>query len=37
VNLPDAYEPAPIEQVIANAEKAGPRLLELWRYMLTRL
>jgi len=37
VNLPDSYQPAPLEHVIANAEKAGPRLLELWRYMLTRL
>jgi purine-nucleoside phosphorylase len=37
VNRPDAYEPAPLEQVIANAERAGPKLLELWRCVLTRL
>jgi purine-nucleoside phosphorylase len=29
VNLPDAYEPASIEQVISNAQKAGPKLIHL--------
>jgi len=29
VNLPDAYEAASIEQVIANAELAGPKLMQL--------
>lgn len=30
VNLPDAYEPASVEQVIATAEKAGPNLIDLF-------
>jgi len=37
VNLPDAYQPAPIEEVIANAERAGSQLLALWRWVLERL
>jgi purine-nucleoside phosphorylase len=37
VNLPDAYQPAPIEEVIANAERAGAQLLALWRWVLERL
>jgi len=37
VNLPDAYQPAPIEEVVANAERAGAQLLALWRWVLERL
>jgi purine-nucleoside phosphorylase len=37
LNLPDAYQPAPIEEVIANAERAGSQLLALWRWVLERL
>jgi purine-nucleoside phosphorylase len=29
VNLPDNYQPAPLEDIIATAEKAGPRLVRL--------
>lgn len=37
VNLPDNYQPAPIEQVIATAEKAEPRLVRLVEEILTRM
>jgi purine-nucleoside phosphorylase len=37
VNLPDHYQPAPLEQVIANAERAGPGLLQLMADLLPRL
>ncbi|HAA04675.1 MAG TPA: purine-nucleoside phosphorylase [Syntrophobacteraceae bacterium] len=37
VNLPDAYQPAPIEEVIANAERAGSQLLALWQWVMARL
>ncbi len=37
VNLPDSYQPAPIELVIANAQKAGAQLMALWRQVLARL
>jgi len=37
VNLPDNYKPAPLELVIANAEKAGPTLLELIKLILKNI
>ncbi len=37
VNLPDNYKPAPLELVIANAEKAGPTLLKLIKLLLKNL
>jgi purine-nucleoside phosphorylase len=37
VNLPDNYRPAPIEQVIATAEGAGPRLERLVGEVLQRV
>jgi len=37
VNLPDNYQPAPIEQVIATAEKAAPRLVKLVAHILERM
>lgn len=37
VNLPDAYEPASIEQVIANAKQAGPNLMHLLEKTIEQL
>jgi purine-nucleoside phosphorylase len=37
VNLPDHYQPAPLEQVIAHAERAGPKLIRLLARVLPRL
>jgi purine-nucleoside phosphorylase len=37
VNLPDHYQPAPLEQVIANAERAGPQLVKLLAQVFSRL
>jgi purine-nucleoside phosphorylase len=37
VNLPDNYQPAPVEQVIATAERAGPRLERLVVEVLQRM
>ena len=37
VNLPDNYKPAPLELVIANAEKAGPSLKRLIKLILRNL
>jgi len=37
VNLPDHYQPATIEDVIATAERAGPRLARLLAGVLARL
>lgn len=36
-NDPDDYVPAPIESVIANAEKAGPAIAEIFRGVLASL
>lgn len=36
VNRPDCYEPAPLEQVIATAERAAPRLMELFSEVIKR-
>ncbi|SFM97660.1 purine-nucleoside phosphorylase [Thermodesulforhabdus norvegica] len=36
VNRPDCYEPAPLEQVIATAEKAAPRLMELFSELVKK-
>jgi purine-nucleoside phosphorylase len=37
VNLPDNYQPAPIEKVIATAESAEPRLDRLMTEVLKRM
>jgi purine-nucleoside phosphorylase len=37
VNIPDDYQPAPIEQVIATAEGAGPNLVRLVEEVLKRM
>lgn len=37
VNLPDNYKPAPLELVIATAEKAGPTLRELIKSLLQEM
>lgn len=37
VNLPDNYQPAPLEDIIATAEKAGPRLVRLVEAVLRTL
>ena len=37
VNIPDDYKPAPIEQVIATAEGAGPNLVRLVEEVLKRM
>ncbi|UCE82560.1 MAG: purine-nucleoside phosphorylase [Deltaproteobacteria bacterium] len=37
VNDPDDYQPAPIEQVIATAERAGPKLVSLVEEILKRM
>lgn len=37
VNDPDDYQPAPIEQVIATAERAGPKLVSLIEETLKRM
>jgi purine-nucleoside phosphorylase len=37
VNLPDNYQPAPIEKVIATAESAEPRLERLMTELLKRM
>ena len=37
VNDPDDYQPAPIEQVIATAERAEPRLVQLMEEILRRM
>lgn len=37
VNLPDAYEPATLEQIIAAAEMAGPRLTRIMAKTIERL
>lgn len=37
VNLPDNYQPAPIEQVIATAESAEPELVQLVAEVLRRI
>lgn len=36
VNLPDCYRPAPVEEIIATAEKTGPRLMQLFRKILEK-
>jgi purine-nucleoside phosphorylase len=37
VNLPDCYEPAPIEQIIATVDAAGPKFVRLLASILARL
>jgi purine-nucleoside phosphorylase len=37
VNLPDNYQPAPVEQIIATANKAAPRLRHLMDRVLARI
>lgn len=37
VNLPDCYQPAPVEEIIATAEKAGPRLMHLLSKILENM
>ncbi len=37
INLPDCYQPATLEQVIANAAKAGPALMKLFSAVIGRL
>lgn len=37
VNLPDSFQPAPIEQIIATAEQAGPKLMQLLAKILERM
>ena len=37
VNLPDDYQPAPIEQVIATAKRAEPQLVQLVEEVLKRM
>ena len=37
VNLPDCYQPAVLEQIVATAEKAGPKLMHLVAKLLGQL
>jgi purine-nucleoside phosphorylase len=37
VNLPDNYQPAAVEEIIATAESAGPRLMRLLEEVLRRM
>ncbi len=37
INLPDNYLPAPLEEIIATAEQAGPRLMRLFEEVLQNL
>ncbi|NLJ27030.1 MAG: purine-nucleoside phosphorylase [Deltaproteobacteria bacterium] len=37
VNLPDAYQPAPLEKIIATAEQAGSKLVQLLAKVLEQL
>jgi len=37
VNLPDCYQPAVVEEIIATAEKAGPRIMHLIAKLLEAL
>ncbi len=37
VNLPDCYQPAVLEQIVATAEKAGPKLMHLVAKLLEQL
>ena len=34
VNLPDHYMPAPLEEIIATAERTGPKLMHLYSRFL---
>lgn len=37
VNKPDCYEPAPLEQVIATAGRAAPKLMKLFLHVIDRV
>lgn len=37
VNLPDCYQPAVLEDIVATAERAGPKLMQLVAKLLERL